>query len=183
MSSRDAQPGVERLQPLRAFAEREGRPLPECIVVDGATVPEPYHRLLVHTGDMTSRLEAFHGDTLRLRVLACERSGDAYSREVLLCTAGSGMPVEYGAIQIDLAVLPESMRAEILKGERPLGGLLNASGMVYRSAPSAFLEVHPDCELLTHFHSTDSTPLYGRCNVLTTGDGCPFAKIVEILPP
>jgi chorismate-pyruvate lyase len=107
-------------------------------------MPEPYRALLVHHGDMTSRLEDFHGAPMTLRVLNRETSGDAYRREVLLCKANDGLPVEYGAIEINLAAFDEVLRAEILEGWLPLGGLLNHHGIRYRSEPRAFLRIATD---------------------------------------
>ena len=48
-------------------------------------------------------------------------------------------PVEYGAIEINLAAFPEPLRAQIVEGQLPLGGLLNAHGFQYRSEPRGYL--------------------------------------------
>ena len=32
-------------------------------------VPEPYYSLLVHEGDMTSRLESYYEDTIKVRMI------------------------------------------------------------------------------------------------------------------
>ena len=53
--------------PLDEFYQRRGLHLPPLEVVDAASVPEPYHGLLVHERDMTSTLEAFHQDRVHLR--------------------------------------------------------------------------------------------------------------------
>ena len=113
------------LFPLSHFCRVNGHPLPACEIIDGATLPEPYRTLLVHHGDMTSRLEEFHRGPMKLRVLHRETDGDAYRREVLLCAQDSGLPVEYGAIDINLGAFDEPLRVLILEGRQPLGGLLN----------------------------------------------------------
>ena len=178
-----AEPSADLLFPLSHFCRASGHPLPACEFIDGAVMPEPYRTMLVHHGDMTSRLEEFHGATMKLRVLHRETSGDAHRREVLLCNADSGLPVEYGAIEINLAAFDEPLRAEILEGRQPLGGLLNRHGVRYRSEPRAFLKLAPDSAMDAHFELDGAHTLYGRSNVLLGDGGRVLARIVEVLRP
>lgn len=174
---------TDLLYPLSRFCEREGHPLPPHEILNGAAVPEPYRTLLVHHGDMTSRLEEFHRAPMTLRVLHREEDARAYRREVLLCAQDSGLPVEYGAIEIHLEAFPPELRAEILEGHLPLGGLLNAHGVVYRSEPRAFIRLAPDAEMNALFLTDPANELYGRCNVLLGERGETLARIVEVLRP
>jgi chorismate-pyruvate lyase len=171
------------LYPLTLFRQRDRRPLPVIEPVDAALMPEPYRSLLVHHGDMTSRLEEFHQSALKLRALHVEETPHAYRREVLLCTRDAGVAVEYGAIEIRLDVFAETLRAEIVEARLPLGGLLNAHGIDYRSEPRAFFRVLPDLALCRHFGVEAATGFYGRSNRLLTADGTVFARIVEVLRP
>ena len=70
--------------------------------MDPSQVPEPYNSLLVHDGDMTSRLEAYHESALRVSPLRSSNDGKSYFREVLLTLEESDQGVEYGAIEITL---------------------------------------------------------------------------------
>ena len=178
-----AEPSTDLLFPLSHFCRASGHPLPECETIDAASMPEPYRALLAHHGDMTSRLEEFHRAPMRLRVLHSETTGDAYRREVLLCKADDGLPVEYGAIEINLAAFDESLRAEILAGDLPLGGLLNRHGVRYRSEPRAFLKLAPDTAMDAHFTLVGAHTLYGRSNVLLGDGDRVLARIVEVLRP
>ena len=178
-----AETSVDLLYPLSHFCRATGHALPACEFIDGAAMPEPYHKLLVHHGDMTSRLEEFHRAQMELRVLHREASGDAYRREVLLCKADSGLPVEYGAIEINLAAFDEPLRALILEGRQPLGGLLNRHAVRYRSEPRAFLKLAPDSAMDAHFELDGAHTLYGRCNVLLGDRDQVLARIVEVLRP
>jgi chorismate-pyruvate lyase len=173
----------ELLFPLSYFCRESGAPLPPCEVIHGSEVPEPYRSLLVHQGDMTSRLEEFHGAPMKLRVLHREIEGDAYRREVLLCAQDTGLPVEYGAIEINLEAFAPELREQILEGRYPLGGLLNHAGVRYRSEPRAFLKLAPDSVMDAHFDLDGAHTLYGRCNVLLGGDRRVLARIVEVLRP
>ena len=178
-----AEPSADLLFPLSHFCLASGHPLPACEFIDSALMPEPYRSLLVHHGDMTSRLEEFYRAPMTLRVLHRETSGDACRREVLLCKADDALPVEYGAIEINLAAFDEPLRGEILAGHLPLGGLLNRHGVRYRSEPRGFLKLAPDSAMDAHFALDDAHVLYGRSNMLL-GDGeRVLARIVEVLRP
>ena len=174
---------ADLLYPLSRFCERDGHPLPPHEILDGAAVPEPYRTLLVHRGDMTSRLEEFHNAPMTLRVLHCEEDGNAYRREVLLCAKDSGLPVEYGAIEIHLDAFAPELRARILEGHLPLGGLLNRAGVRYRSEPRAFIKLASDAQMNGLFQTSEQHELYGRCNVLLGAQGETLARIVEVLRP
>lgn len=174
---------ADLLYPLSRFCERDGHPLPPHEILDGAAVPEPYRTLLVHRGDMTSRLEEFHRAPMTLSVLHREEDGSAYRREVLLCAKDSGLPVEYGAIEIHLDAFAPELRVQILEGRLPLGGLLNRAGVHYRSEPRAFLKLAPDSVMDAHFDLDGAHTLYGRCNVLLGEHGGTLAHIVEVLRP
>jgi len=174
---------TELLYPLSLFRKRDGRPLPIVQVVAGADVPAPYRDLLVHNGDMTSRLEGFHASPMKLRVLNLERTPEAYRREVLLCARETGIPVEYGAIEINLSAFDESLRSEILEGRLPLGGLLNRFKFKYRSEPRAYLRILPDLTLCRLFVLDVAAAFFGRSNMLLGEDGTVLAKIVEVLRP
>ena len=178
-----AQSTADLLYPLSRFCERDGHPLPPHEILDGAAMPEPYRTLLVHAGDMTSRLEEFHDAPMMLRVLHREEDGNAYRREVLLCAQDSGRPVEYGAIEIHLEAFAPELRARILEGHLPLGGLLNRAGVSYRSEPRAFIKLAPDAQLNALFQTGEEHELYWRCNVLLGAKGETLARIVEVLRP
>ena len=174
---------TDLLYPLSLFRERDERPLPIVQIIDGAVMPEPHRSLLVHGGDMTSRLEEHYRAPMKLRVLHVERTGEAYRREVILCAQDSGLPVEYGAIEINLDAFPEPLRAEIVEGCEPLGGLLNRHAVRYRSEPRAYLRLLPDLTLCRHFGGEAAAVFFGRCNTLLDDTGRVLARIVEVLRP
>ena len=134
----------ELLAPLRRFRS-VGRDTFEPVAT--SALPEPLRTLLVHEGDMTSRLEAFHQSKIHLEVLKLEREGGSYFREVLLRGTVNDRPVEYGAIEIFLEHFEPELQRQILDGRIPLGGLLNASGLRYHSEPQAYFSVRHDTRL------------------------------------
>lgn len=171
------------LYPLSYFCERGGGILPPFTVLEPEALPEPARTLLVHRGDMTSRLEQHYGEKTLLRVLQCEQTDAAYRREVVLCLDTCGLPVEYGAIEICLEAFTGELRDLIVEARLPLGGLLNRFGFNYCSEPSAFLELTPEARMTALFGVTEAAELYGRCNTLTGKDGIVLARIVEVLRP
>lgn len=172
------------LSPLAEYHLKVGRPLPRGQSVPSTEIPEPYRALLVHERDMTRTLEQFHGRRIHLEVLNRALGGDGtYWREVVLRLDGTNAPVEFGAIVIYLDRFPEPWRSRILEERLPLGALLNASGLVYFSKPSAYLQFECDGFVRQIFGLQGTPTLFGRRNTLRDASGQPLAEIVEILPP
>lgn len=169
--------------PLDGFYRREGRALLEFEPLAAAEVPEPARSLLVHHRDMTRSLEQFHRGTIHLRVLSSHRTGPDYWRESVLLLDGSDLPVEFGAIHINLERFLEPWRTLILEELRPLGGILNASGLPYSSRPAGYFRVAADSFIAAALAARPGQRLYGRRNTLRDAAGNPLAEIVEILPP
>jgi hypothetical protein len=174
---------TELLYPLTLFWKTGGHALPEYQVIDGAAMPEPYRKLLVHHGDMTSRLEAFWGGQIVLEVLHREHTPEVYRREVVLHIEATDLPVEYGAIEIDLGAFDGELRRLILEHHLPLGGLLNRFGVRYRSEPKGFIKLGADAVMQRVFRLPLAKEFYGRCNVLLGENDRVLARIVEVLRP
>lgn len=171
------------LFPLPALYAAAGREMPHFDKVEATELSPAAHRLLVHSGDMTSKLEEFFEDDMRLKVIQCEHTPERYRREVLLLCAKTGLAVEYGAIEIALDAFDEPLRTEILEARLPLGGLLNRHAVRYRSEPHAFLQVAPCAHLARLFALPAPVALFGRSNRLLSADGTVLARIVEVLRP
>lgn len=169
----------EELSPILATSHLAGTPLQWMSAGD---MPQPYRGLLEHDQDMTSMLEAHHGEKLHLEVLKSIKDGDVYLREVVLHLS-DGAPVEYGIIEILLDSYPEDLHPLILSGEIPLGQILNDYGPAYVSSPQGFLHV-PTEKLSDLFPSSSGGEiLYGRYNhLIRADDSRPLARIIEILP-
>jgi chorismate-pyruvate lyase len=169
--------------PLDEFYAQAGRVLPQIEVLDGPAVPEPFRSLLVHTNDMTPTLEKFHGDTIHLSVLGRQQRDGFYFREVLLLTDGSTVPLEFGAIKINLNLFPPAARRQILDERLPLGHILSDHKIAHSSRPKAFLKIHADQFIAETLRLAGRPILYGRRNTLSDPGQRSLAEIVEILPP
>lgn len=153
--------------------------------VDAAQLPANARALLDHDRDMTSTLEAWMEEPLRLRVLARQRRGDELVRQVVLVGERSGRAAEFGAIVIHLERFPPGARRDIIVARRPLGSLLVAHAVPYTSRPRAFLSLCADADVARALGPGIATGelLWGRSNVLETPEGEDLAQVVEILPP
>jgi hypothetical protein len=159
-----------------------GQNPPDAEVVFPEGIPEPYRALLVHQRDMTSTLESYHGEEIRLRVLERKLTSDWLARHIVLEGALTGRPLEYGAIRINLAALSKEVQTQVIECRDPLGGILNSHGVRYDSCPGAFFRVQSTELIKQVLHQNDSQWLYGRCNCLSDFSGHTIAEVVEILP-
>jgi hypothetical protein len=151
--------------------------------IKAEAIPEPFRTLLVHRTDMTSTLEHFHKERLRVEMLGCHTSGQEYSREVVLRLEPSGRRVEFGAIKILLDLFPPEVRQEILRERQPLGRILIESGVEFSSQPRGFIHLASDDFINRALDLSGAQFLYGRRNTLVDPWSRPLAEIVEILPP
>ena len=174
---------VSLVHPLDEFYALAGQPLPPLTSVEGEAVPEPYKTLLVHQNDMTPTLESFHKSSIHLQVLGRRRKRDEYFREVVLRLDGTGKPVEFGAIKINLELFPAAARGEILREHLPLGHILAECKIPHSSRPSGFLRLASDKLINEVLGLNGANVLYGRRNTLFDPKDRPLAEIVEILPP
>jgi len=170
------------LYPLSFMRSACGLPKLNYEQMEASDLPEPFQSLLVHEGDMTSRLEAFHESEQRVKAIRSSNSGEKYFREVVLQSKETGKVTEYGAIEIHLNALPEEVCEKIIEAQQPLGGILNEYHIPYASTPRGFLRVVPDGPIVEAFSEVESDHLYGRSNQITGLDQQVIARIVEILP-
>ena len=183
MSAPKTLPSRSKVYPLDEFYARAGNDLPHIDLIPATEVPEPFRQLLVHDCDMTSTLERFHGERIHLHLFRTEESGNHYFREVALVLDQRAIPVEFGAIKIDLSLFPDEARALIRQGRLPLGRILADCNVGYSSRPQAFLRVTSDSFMKSVLRLSGSPVLYGRRNTLVNSRQESLAEIVEILPP
>ena len=171
------------LCPLARIYHGMAQGVPAVWEIEDSDIAQPQRDLLAHRSDMTTKLEAFHGERTHLRLLRSMTDGDIYQREVVLVLNSSGKPVEFGAITIHLDRLPPLLKVDVLRAEVPLGSLLHLHHFPFHSQPKSFIRVESD-ELIGRALALENPgQLYGRCNALLTRAGDLLADIVEILPP
>ena len=85
-------------------------------------------------------------------------------------------------IEIELDNFSPALQKLILRGEQPLGGILNESGMTYKSEPLGYFSVArealpPKLSLLG-----SAGMFFGRYNQLKSQNETCLARILEIVP-
>lgn len=139
--------------------------------------------LLDHAGSMTLRLESYWRETLRLRVLISEQTGDDLVRLVLLEGVRSGVIRQLAALRLRLSALPERLQLEVRTGRVPLGRLLYDAGIEFRSARLAFIDAR--CPALSSVDTLlePGSRLPGRLSRLLLGAGDEvLGESIEMLP-
>ncbi len=168
--------------PLDEFYIQASRRLPHIDAIPANELPQPARSLLVHERDMTPTLAKFYGGPIRLEVLSRYERGDFYFREVLLFSGEDEIPVEFGAIKIDLALLPPVARRAVLEEHLPFGQLLDEHKIKHSSKPKAYLRLFSDDFMNSVLCLAKPQILFGRRNTLFNDDQRSLAEIVEILP-
>ena len=174
---------TQLIYPLSLFCDTRSQEALGIQKIADTELPEPYRSLLAHDSDMTTKLEVFHQGTIELLVLHSSTEGNSHRREVILRIEGSEVPVEYGAIDINLAAFNDPVLEIIKQGHRPLGGILSEYKVQYKSQPQAFIKLRSDSIINNALGLTQPVVLYGRRNVLKGDSGKDLAQIIEILPP
>ena len=112
---------------------------------------------------MTSTLQRFHDEEIRVHVLESRQDDICYEREVLLVTRDTRRTVEFGAIEILLELFPAGAQREIFRAEMPLGTILQSFRIEYASKPRAFFEIESDDVMNAALALSHTQTLYGRC--------------------
>jgi chorismate-pyruvate lyase len=160
------------------FPEDQARPITHPVAA--ADVPEPYQQLLVHRHHMTVTVERFYGSPVDVQVLQSRQSDQGYVRQILLSLQSTGQVVQFGIVHIDLTVLADQVRREIVAEQIPLGRVLINHNVLRTVEPFGFFEAEPTPLLHEWFGTSEAT--YGRLGVITA-DGRPAVRVVEILAP
>lgn len=169
--------------PLDEFYALAGLPLPVIEQIQGEYMPEPMRSLLVHQNDMTPTLEKFYCGKIHVHVLRRDQRDGFYFREVILEMDATDVPVEFGAIKINLNLFQARARQMILGEREPLGHIMADCAVVHSSRPKAYLKIEADDFIGQSLRVPRRTSLYGRRNTLFDPQLQPLAEIVEILPP
>lgn len=134
--------------------------------ISAEQVPEPYAELLVHNEHMTVRLEKYHGQPVRLRVLQEHIEDNIYRREIVLLAGASDMIVEVGIVRLNLDKVPADVRTEILDRDKPLGDILIDHDILRRIEPRWYLRFTQRCGLLLCFSDPPPETAFGRIGTI-----------------
>ena len=162
------------------FPDSPDRPI--ATEISSRDVPQPYHKLLVHSHHMTVTVEEYYRSPVDVRVLECRRRGNEYARKILLAVQATGRVVQFGLVRINLGACSEVVRNEIIEEKTPLGRIMVRHNMLRRIDPLAYLRVSLGETMAGWFGVALGTETFGRVGVIYTGDK-PAAEVLEILAP
>ena len=163
-------------RPLKGGAAVE----PMCVVVQPNEIPHPSDSLLVHHEHMTEVLQRHYGVPVDLHVLDYQLDGDFYTRKVKLTPAGSDEVAEWGIVRLDLRVMADPVRQEILARQAPLGDILVRHNVHRRIKPRWFMRFPGGGPLLTFFGDATKRPMYGRIGTIYCNEA-PAIELLEIV--
>ena len=147
-----------------------------------ASVPEPYRALLAHHEHMTVAVEKLHGCPVDVAVLATQQSGDYYSRKIVLHRQSDQRTVLFGIPRINLRLVDDRVRHEILGENKPLGRVLIDHNVLREVQLASLYRVVPGPDLCQLFSLERPLATYGRTAFIYC-DGFPAVELLEIVSP
>jgi len=147
-----------------------------------AEVPEPYRTLLAHHEHMTVAVERFHGCPVDVEVLATRQDGDYYSRKILLHRQSDRRVVLFGIPRLNLRLVDDEVRREILSQQAPLGRVLIEHNVLREVQLGSLYRVSPSPELCRLLGLAQPQPTYGRTAFIYC-DGYVAIELLEIVAP
>ena len=174
-------PKSELLGLLHLFYEDPGL-CGELIAVGSNEVPGDYRRLLAHEEHMTVAMEAHHESLVDVDILETRQDENSYSRKILLRRQRDGAVVQFGILRLDLSLLHDAVRDEILGGQRPLGRILVRHNVMRAVRLEALWQVKSGRELTSYFGEGAETSTYGRSATIEL-NGKKAVEVLEIVAP
>ena len=150
--------------------------------VDATTTPPDYNHLLNHNHHMTVTVEAFHRDSVNVKVLRSSKNAAHYCREILLTLQKSHRVVQYGIVRLNLATVAEAPRAEILEEKKPLGRVLIEHQVLREIELFDLVRVTCGSALAKLFSVAEGTTTFGRTAMIYC-DREPAIELLEIVAP
>jgi chorismate-pyruvate lyase len=143
---------------------------------------EPYRRLLAHHDHMTVSVEQHHGCPVSVEVLAAKRSGDYYSRKIILHRQSDQRVVLFGIPRLNLRLVDDDVRREILSESKPLGRVLIEHNVLREVQLASLYRITPGGDLCKLLGLNQPLPTYGRTAFIYC-DGYPAVELLEIVSP
>jgi hypothetical protein len=144
--------------------------------------PEPYRTLLAHHEHMTVSVERFHDSPTDVEVLQTQRDGDFYSRKIVLHRQSDGAVVLFGVPRVNLLLMGDDVRREILEQHTPLGRVLIQHNVMREVQLASLYRVEPGPDLVRLFRLPRPATTYGRTAFIYL-DGYLAIELLEIVPP
>jgi hypothetical protein len=157
--------------------------------VSQSSLPVPYNYLLTQPL-MTKGIETYYQRRAIIQTIYAKRSGNSYSRVILMLLDKNNVKKKKEALVAELAFismnfseLPENLIADVLNTNIPFGKLLLTYHVKTASINRSYFAIKCNRLLSSLTHCKLNTKIYGRRNTLIRTDNKRWvAKVVEILP-
>jgi len=146
------------------------------------SVPEPYRRLLAHHEHMTVSVEKQHGCAVDVEVLVAKEMGDYYARKIVLHRQSDKRAVLFGIPRLNLRLVDDEVRREILQQTAPLGRVLIEHNVLREVQLASLYRVMPGPDFCHLFGLPAAIETYGRTAFIYC-DGFPAVGLLEIVAP
>jgi chorismate-pyruvate lyase len=144
--------------------------------------PEPYRTLLAHHEHMTVAVERYHGCPVDVEVLISRRDGEYYCRKIILHRQSDRRVVLFGIPRLNLRLVDDQVKAEILGQNKPLGRVLIDHNVLREVQLASLYRVLPGPDLCKLFGLPAPLATYGRTAFIYC-DGYPAVELLEIVAP
>src|SRR5438105_602792 len=145
-------------------------------------LPELYRRLLAHHEHMTVSVEKHHDCGVDVEVITAKQSGDYYSRKIILRRQSDRRVVLFGIPRLNLRLMDDSVRREILSENKPLGRVLIDHNVLREVQLASLYRVVPGDQLCALLGLPHPLATYGRTAFIYC-DGYPAVELLEIVAP
>lgn len=172
-------PALEHLAGLFYSGTAE---LGSFVEVLAESMPSTYRELLAHHEHMTVAVERHHDCTVDVEVLSTRLDGDFYSRKIVLHLQTNRKTVLFGLPRINLRLLDDDVKREILSETIPLGRVLIEHNVMREVQLASLYQIEPGPELCRLFGLARPQITYGRTAFIYC-DGYPAIELLEIVAP
>ena len=115
-------------------------------------------------------------------VLEEHKAEDTYARKIVLRREKDRAVVQFGLLCVNLALLGDTVRDEILEQRRPLGRILVRHNVMRSVSLLGLWHVTMEAELKTVFSPTEAKATFGRTASIEL-DGKKAVEVLEIVAP
>jgi len=149
------------------------------VPISAPDLPPVPRRLLAHDEHMTITVESIHGSAVDVHVLASHTTDGAYCRKIYLTRQEDDAPVLFGIIRVNLSLLDEPVRRDILSQRIPLGRVLIRHNVLRKVELKELFKITPGIELARLLECEGT--IYGRTGWIHLNDQ-PAVELLEIVP-
>lgn len=144
-------------------------------------IPEATRELLDHEQHMTVTVEKFHCCPVEVNVLRTLLEGDWYAREIILRRSSDQAVVQYGIVRLNLGLLADSVKQEILAANKPLGRVLIEHDVLRSVRLLSLQKITAGPVLRRLFDLNVGEICYGRTAIIFC-DQQPAIQLLEVVP-